>query len=389
MKINIYTFPFRGHVMQAVKLANYLSSKGHKITVDTHPNYYKYLNKEIITSETLYKFITHIENIDRFTLLNCAEGILLTSKNYLDDFEKNADKPDLIIFDSMAYWGKMIAEKHKIYSISLITIQPFTHKNFIDYAYQYLSTYSSKFKDSQSFLRSLHIFQEIAKSKYNLSNEFVYDDLLCATGDQNLVLMPKSFCKFFESLNVSFKGFSPLIDFKSKNINKEKSVYIATGSMINDIEFLTQCINILLNLKIKIHVGAGKFARELKQKFACFDNIYIYEFAPQLEILQNCSGFITHGGSNSICEAIYCKTPMVVIPFTNDEFLNAEMVTQCKIGLKLKNDSNEIAKNLKDYVEKLLKDRSFADNIEELSKEIDSSKILNIIDEVINKKITE
>jgi len=103
MKISVYTFPFRGHTLQATKIANYLSSKGHKVMFDTHPDFFKYLSKEIIKKETLYTYLTPQDNIDKDTLLNCAEGILLTSKNYLQDFENSCEKPDLIIFDSMVW----------------------------------------------------------------------------------------------------------------------------------------------------------------------------------------------------------------------------------------------------------------------------------------------
>lgn len=384
MKINIYTFPFRGHVMQAVEIANYLASLGHEICVDTHVQYFKYLSNKIKKKECLYKYLTMPENITKDTLLNCAEGILLTSKNYIEEFELSNEKPDLIIFDSMAYWGKQIADKYKITSVSLITIQPFMHQDFLDNSYQYLVPYSNQFKDSRSFLRSLHIFQEFSKNKYDLSSNFVYDDLLCSTGQHNLVLLPKSFCKYSKNLNTSFKGFSPIIKFNKKNKKKENSIYIATGSMINDLDFLIKSINSLISFNVNIYISAGKMASKLKDIFYEFRNVFIYEFAPQLEILQQCSIFITHGGSNSICEAIYCETPMIVIPFINDEFINAEMVRNCGIGLELKKEDKEFSSSLQASVEKLLSDTSFSINIKKLNKEINSDKIILLVNEIIN-----
>jgi len=385
MKISVYTFPFRGHTLQATKIANYLSSKGHKVMFDTHPDFFKYLSKEIIKKETLYTYLTPQDNIDKDTLLNCAEGILLTSKNYLQDFENSCEKPDLIIFDSMAYWGKLIANKYNINSVSLITIQPFTHQNFIDYSYKYLNTYSSAFKSPQMFLRSLHIFQEIVKKKYNLPNNFVFDDILCATGKSNLVLMPKSICKFSKDLNDSYKLFSPIIDYDKKDIKKEKSVYLATGSIINDLDFLQKCINTLLSLNIKVYVSAGKFASKLNNIYIDCKNIYVYEFAPQMEILEKCSVFITHGGSNSICEAIYCEAPMIVIPFTNDEFINADMVEELGIGIKINNFEKEIS-NLSHHVKTILTNKQLKERIKKVNKEINSNNFKTIIDKIIEVK---
>jgi len=43
-------------------------------------------------------------------------------------------------------------------------------------------------------------------------------------------------------------------------------------------------------------------------------NIAIFQFCPQLTLLQAADLFITHGGGNSIHESIYFNTPMIVIP---------------------------------------------------------------------------
>jgi N-glycosyltransferase len=48
-------------------------------------------------------------------------------------------------------------------------------------------------------------------------------------------------------------------------------------------------------------------------------NVRLEGYLPQAELLPRCHAFITHGGFNSVKEALICGTPMVVIPITADQ----------------------------------------------------------------------
>ncbi len=75
-----------------------------------------------------------------------------------------------------------------------------------------------------------------------------------------------------------------------------------------------------------------------KQKYSNIGvkNLLALNFAPQLHILKYADIFITHGGSNSIFESIYSKTPMIVFPLNNewDQNGNAARVVFYRLGLK-------------------------------------------------------
>ena len=61
---------------------------------------------------------------------------------------------------------------------------------------------------------------------------------------------------------------------------------------------------------------------------------------PQLEILQKTDVFISHGGFNSVSEALYYGVPVITVPTVNDQFLVAKRVIQTGTGKMLK--MNEI-----------------------------------------------
>ena len=44
------------------------------------------------------------------------------------------------------------------------------------------------------------------------------------------------------------------------------------------------------------------------------DNVHIFTFVRQLQVLKHADVFITHGGLNSIREAVHTEVPMLLFP---------------------------------------------------------------------------
>jgi MGT family glycosyltransferase len=58
-------------------------------------------------------------------------------------------------------------------------------------------------------------------------------------------------------------------------------------------------------------------------------------YVPQLAVLRRASAFVTHGGANSVMEAIAAGVPMLVTPICNDQFHQAAIVARTGIGRTL------------------------------------------------------
>jgi zeaxanthin glucosyltransferase len=65
------------------------------------------------------------------------------------------------------------------------------------------------------------------------------------------------------------------------------------------------------------------------------DHVLTVPYFPQLELLERSAIFITHGGANSVMEALAYGVPMLVSPICNDQFHNAEFVRRARAGLVL------------------------------------------------------
>ena len=67
-------------------------------------------------------------------------------------------------------------------------------------------------------------------------------------------------------------------------------------------------------------------------QFENIENFKLYNYVPQLEVLQHADVFVTHGGMNSSSEALYYGVPLVVIPVTGDQPFVAKRLTEVGAG---------------------------------------------------------
>ena len=65
------------------------------------------------------------------------------------------------------------------------------------------------------------------------------------------------------------------------------------------------------------------------------DNFLVRPHVPQLEVLEHTSVFVTHGGMNSVMEAIYYGVPMVVVPQQPEQAMTAARVAELGLGVAL------------------------------------------------------
>jgi MGT family glycosyltransferase len=61
-------------------------------------------------------------------------------------------------------------------------------------------------------------------------------------------------------------------------------------------------------------------------------NVLVLPYVPQLALLPRASAMITHGGANSVMEAIAFGVPLLITPLCNDQHHQAHMITRAGIG---------------------------------------------------------
>ncbi|XP_017781857.1 PREDICTED: UDP-glucuronosyltransferase 1-7C [Nicrophorus vespilloides] len=126
------------------------------------------------------------------------------------------------------------------------------------------------------------------------------------------------------------------LDTLLNNSNESSIIYMSFGSNIKSSLFPEDKIKIILETIAELpHLVLWKYeAENLPNKP---NNLVIRKWFPQQDILRHhkVKLFITQGGMQSLDEAMYTKTPVVVIPFFGDQFSNARKVEKIGFGKSL------------------------------------------------------
>ena len=157
------------------------------------------------------------------------------------------------------------------------------------------------------------------------------------------------------------------IDFPWESLNDKPLIYSALGTLLNNqTEVYRTIVNAcsMIDCQLVLSVGPS-IPEEVLQDFQNQHPQFIFvRKAPQVELLQRATLFITHGGANSVLEALQTGVPMVAIPLGNDHPTIAARIAYHKLGLyvplkklqpqELHQAVIEVLNNIKFYRENVL-----------------------------------
>lgn len=144
---------------------------------------------------------------------------------------------------------------------------------------------------------------------------------------------PEEAC--FPESNYHFVG--PAVDDRAEeSFSFEKSgnpvVYISFGTLMHaDKRFWKKLIAAFAGKRVEVvcSVGSEKLVRALGD---LPPNVRAFAKVPQLTLLCRAALFVTHGGMNSVNEALYYGVPMIVLPFGLDQPLVGRELQRRKLG---------------------------------------------------------
>ena len=197
-------------------------------------------------------------------------------------------------------------------------------------------------------IRDFKMMPFIADSQYKLilTSKFFNPD--------NYALTDKSF--YFIGPSIENREIDYTFNFK-KDENK-KLIYISLGTIVpKKVDFYKKCIKTFGNSKeFQVILSVGK-TLDIMEFGDLPDNIYVYNYIPQIQVLDYTDIFITHGGINSIYEALLLKNlPLIIVPAMDDQFYNAEKIAKSGAGITL-NIENVTSEILLNSVYELLKNK--------------------------------
>jgi MGT family glycosyltransferase len=146
-------------------------------------------------------------------------------------------------------------------------------------------------------------------------------------------------------------------------------VYLSLGSLASgDIEVMQGLIDSLASTPYRVIVSMGPQHAELR----IADNMAGEEFLPQASILPQVDLVITHGGNNTVTEALYFGRPMVILPVFWDQYDNAQRIHETGFGVRLDTYDHE-PRELPAAIERLLEDGALHERLAALSRRLQES----------------
>jgi len=341
MKIAWFCVPAHGHTNPTLALVKELTAAGHEVF------YFSFeMFKEKIEN-TGAKFIScdgydfemeDRENADRVGKDKAfATELLVSSTLALDEMtsEKITEiKPDLIVSDSVAFWGKLVAMKHGIPYVSSTTTFAFNR-------------FSAKYmKESPlDIIKMLFAMPKINRQLARLREKgYPVKSLLEIVQNDNETNTIVYTSKYFQPCSETFSDRYHFIGPSMRPVKDpfpkkaDKTVFVSMGTVNRNEEFYRNCINALGKTSWQVIISLGHNSEHFEN---VPDNIEIYDFVDQMAVLSVADAFITHCGMNSTSEALYYKVPLVLFPQTPEQGAVAKRTEELGAGIRLKSVSEE------------------------------------------------
>lgn len=346
MKILFINLPYYGHVIPTIGLVQELIKQGCEVT------YLMPFDWEDKIAESGAKFQGYKNH------KKLSEQI----KNAYSTAESIIEQFDFIIYEQFFFLGKHLAEKYKK-PVARIFTAPVTNDKLM---HEYIFS-----KGPLSIFRFKWIARAFTKDiagNIPLKTDNWLDEIIYNPPELNLVYTLREYQSYeneFSEKQYKFLGPS-IYERKSDGLDfvkgKNPVIYISLGTVLKGaVSFFQDCIEAFRNENVDVIISVGKKFKINKLKNIP-TNIHIYQSVPQLEVLNIADVFVTHGGMNSVSEALVYGTPMVVIPFVSDQPVNARCVERLGVGRVMEYSSIN-RKSLRDIVFSVLSNSEIKNNM--------------------------
>ncbi len=341
-RIAVFCIPAHGHTNPMLPVAAELVKRGNEVrfySFNEFEDKIKATGASFVSCDSFLPELTEqeeegLKNVSTTEMTIQDIRITLSMDSFLDG-EFNTFRPDVIYTDSVCFWGKLNALKHNVPMV--VSTSTFA---FNQMSSQYMKNSSKELADMIFGLPKISKeLKTLEPYGYHIKNA-----LSLIQSDNNtdsVVYTSKRFQPFSESFSDRYAFVGPSV-FSSALPNKTKErplVYISMGTVINDRpDFYAKCINALKNENVDVIISCGN-SMNIDKLGTLPENIQVFPYVNQLDVLSRADAFITHCGMNSVSESLYMATPLVLYPQTSEQKAVAKRVTDIKAGVLLSDDS--------------------------------------------------
>lgn len=341
MKIAWFCIPAHGHTNPTLGLVKALTEAGHEVWYFSFNEFREKIENAGATFISCDEYDFDMEdkgNADRVGKDKVyATELLVSSTLALDEMTARVlgeIRPDIVVSDSVAYWGKLAAMKHGLPYVSSTTTFAFNR-------------YSAKYMQESvwDIAKMLVAMPRINKQLKRLREKgYPVKSLLEIVQNDNetntIVYTSSYFQPCADTFSEKYHFIGPSIRPVTEPVEKtsDRTIYISMGTVNQNREFYRNCINVLASTGWQVIISMGTNNDHFDD---LPENIQVYESVDQMAVLSIADAFITHCGMNSASEGLYFGVPLVLFPQTPEQDAVAKRTEELGAGLRLKSIAEE------------------------------------------------
>ncbi len=367
-KIVFFCIPAHGHTNPTLGVVRELVSRGHEV------RYYSYniMREKIESAGATFISCDGYDTEQKLSAKDSARvgkdlafstKILVDTTLALDDkvCQEMAElKPDCIVADSMALWGKAVALKLGIPFVSSTTTFAFNQHS----AKVMKQGIGDLFKMILSIPKTAKQIKRLQCKGYPVKN--ILDIIASDDNTHTIVYTSPEFQPCSETFSEKYAFVGPSIRSATEKIEKkrDKLIYISMGTVNNDMMlFYKTCIATLANTDYQVIMSVGNLV-SVEDFGELPENISVYSHVDQIAVLKQADVFVSHCGMNSVSESLYFEVPLVMLPQTSEQKGVAERVFQLGAGIKLDKSDGAFVLNA---INKIFSDSTYKQNAVKVS----------------------
>ena len=368
-RIVFFCIPAQGHTNPTLGVVRELVTRGHEVL------YYSYnmLREKIEAAGATFvacdefdaeQHLTPQEGARIGSDLALSTRVLVDTTLALDEMvcaEMERLRPDCIVADSMAVWGKAVALKLGIPFVSSTTTFAFNQhsaKVMKQGPKELLSMVFSMGKVSKQLKR----LQDRSYPVKNILDIVSNDDQT-----DTIVYTSPQFQPCSETFSEKYAFVGPSIRPAQSAIRKtrEKLIYISMGTVNNDmLPLYRNCVDALKDTGYQAILSVGNQV-DISQFGKLPEGIAVYPSVDQIAVLEKADMFLTHCGMNSASEGLYFGVPLVMLPKTTEQGGVAARVEQLGAGIILKKTSPAA---IREAIQTVLTDSQYRENAAKIAE---------------------
>lgn len=380
-KILFFTAPAHGHINPTLPVIAELSDRGHSViyyTGDIFRNAIENTGCEwrdypasiaMPDEKQVNQLSANMVDISLFMLDIAPEAVAFA----LEEIER--EQPDLILYDTLAIWGRIAST---ISGVPCVTSIP----HFILEDAKGIMT----LRDIASMMKSViprlpKLLKVRGKLNRTVGKENVpTGSLFPAKGDKTIAYVDASLQPQTPWIDETVTLVGPSINESTRQSNfafdyasAKRLIYISLGTVYHErLDFYQETFKAFASYDATFILSVGK-QTDIQALGQIPVNFHVFNYVPQLEVLQHADIFITHGGMNSINEGLYYGVPLIVIPQQLEQYANSGVVEQSGAGVRrgYRPPYGRVsAKELREVVDEVIKNPTYSQKAQEIREHL-------------------